>query len=405
MRWFFGRTFDRTFDRTLDRAVTLAVALVGLAAAPAFAQTPATALGLGIPVPSIDARAAALGGTGLGLPTGSLSARNPADIALFGQPVLGITYAPEGVSVEGDGGSADTGRSRLAVLRGAVPFDDWAIGIAFANELDQDWQVSFSDTLFTGEGTFPFTEQRTHDGGLSSVNFTLGRDFGRVSLGAEYGIVTGRLQQTYRRDFGPDVDDPSVGLGPSAGRANWEYGGSRIRLGAAADLTSRIAVAADVSLQGTLTAERDSIDGATLTREFDMPSAAELGASARLSERILVTAAGGWTGWSGTSAPSDDFAAEDVLWGGVGAELTGTRLLGASVPLRIGLRYTDLPFRPRGADRLKERAVTLGLGVRVAEEQARVDVALEIGSRGDLAGAGIEESFQRLSLTLALFQD
>jgi hypothetical protein len=93
------------------------------------------------------------------------------------------------------------------------------------------------------------------------------------------------------------------------------------------------------------------------------------------------------------------------VWAGVGAELTGTRLLGVSMPLRLGVRRTDLPFHPRGRDQLSESAVTMGLGVRVAEEQARVDVALEIGSRGDLAGSGVEESFQRLSITLALFQN
>lgn len=390
--------------RTAIVAAGIGLALTA-GVAPAGAQTPVSALGLGVPVSPIDARAAALGGTGIGFETGSVSARNPADIALYGQPVLGITYAPEGVSVKGDDGNADTGRSRIAVLRGAIPFDEWAAGVAFASELDQDWQVSFADTLVIEEGTFPFTEQRGQDGGLSSVNLTLARRLGPVSLGAEYAIMTGRLQQTYRRDFEPDVDDPSRVLGSVGGITDWEYSGRRFRFGAATDLTSRIHLGADVSLQSALTAERDSIGGESLTRKFDMPVAFEVGASARVSERLLVTGAGGWTGWSGAEGGSDEFVASNVVWAGVGAELTGTRLLGVSLPLRIGLRRTDLPFHPRGRDQLSERALTLGLGARVAEEQARVDVALEIGSRGDLADSGVEEGFQRLSITLALFQN
>jgi len=394
--------------RSIGRVV-IAVACVGLALAaearPAVAQTPVSALGLGVPVSSIDARSAALGGTGIGFATGSVSARNPADIALYGQPVLGITFAPEGVSVKGDVGDADSGRSRVAVLRGAIPFGEWAAGVAFAAELDQDWQVSFSDTLSVEDGTFPFAEQRSQDGGLSSVNFTLARSLGPVSLGAEYAILTGRLQQSFRRDFEPSVDDPSLVLGSVGGITDWEYSGGRFRFGAAVGLTDDIHVGGDLSLQGALTAERDTIDADGLTRKFDLPAAFELGASARVSERLMLTGAGGWTGWSGAEGGSKEFVASNVVWAGVGAELTGQRLLGVNVPLRVGLRRTDLPFHARGRDQLSESAVTLGLGVRVAEEQARIDVAVEFGSRGDLAGSGVEESFQRLSITLALFQN
>lgn len=396
----------RPRTRRSDAAVLLSVLVLGLlAAAPAGAQTPVSALGLGVPVPSIDARAAALGGTGLGLPDGSLSARNPADIALFEQPVLGITYAPEGVTVKGAEGSLSTGRSRLGVLRGAVPIGEWAVGLAFAPELDQDWQVSFSDTLVSEEGTFPFTEQRTHDGGVSSVNLTAARRLGRLSLGAEYSIITGRLQQRFRRDFGADISGETGAIGAVAGVGDWEYSGSRFRFGAAAAITDRIHLGADLSIQKTLTATRDSIDGATRIRKFDMPVGFELGASARVSQRLLVTGAGGWTGWEGAEGNSGNFVASNVTWVGLGAELTGTRLLGAQVPLRFGLRRTDLPFHAPDADQLSETAATFGLGVRVAEDKARIDLALEIGSRGDLAASGVEESFQRLSISLSLFQN
>ncbi|MFW6085370.1 MAG: hypothetical protein ACODAA_09160, partial [Gemmatimonadota bacterium] len=250
--------------RTVGRAVIVAACAASALAAgagSAFAQTPATAVGLGVPVPPIDARAAALGGTGIGFETGSVSARNPADIGLYRQPVLGITYAPEGVSVKGDAGDADSGRSRVAVLRGAIPFDEWAAGVAFAGELDQDWQLSFLDTLSVEAGTFPFTEQRSQDGGLSSVNFTLARRFGTLSVGAEYAIVTGRLQQSFRRDFEPAIEDPSGVLGSVAGTTDWEYSGRRFRFGAAVALTEDIHLGGDASLQGALTAERDSIGG------------------------------------------------------------------------------------------------------------------------------------------------
>ncbi len=392
----------------VPRGVLLAAAvwaLAGIVPMPVTAQTPVSAVGLGVPVPSIDARAAALGGTGLGLRNGSLSARNPADIALFGRPALGITYAPEGVSVQGEDGSVDTGRSRMAVLRGAVPFDGWAVGVAFASELDQDWQVEFSDTLSTTDGTFPFTEQRAQDGGISSVNLTAARSLGRVALGVEYAILSGRTQQRYRREFEPALEDGSAVLNPSSGRATWQYGGSRFRIGASAPFGDRFRIGADFSLAGDLTAERDTVGGPAGTRRYDMPAAVEVGASARVSDRLLVTGAGGWTGWAGAEGGSDSYVASNVTWFGAGAELTGTRLLGASVPLRLGIRRTSLPFHAPGVEQPSETAATFGLGVRVAEEKARIDVAFELGSRGDLGSSGVEESFRRLSLSLAIFQD
>ncbi|MFW6084632.1 MAG: hypothetical protein ACODAA_05410 [Gemmatimonadota bacterium] len=398
---------NRPRSRASTRWRTLAafVSLSMVVAAPVGAQTPISSVGLGVPVPSIDARAAALGGTGLGLRDGSLSARNPADIALFGRPALGITYAPEGASVEGDDGSLDTGRSRMAVLRGAVPFEGWAVGVAFASELDQDWQVEFSDTLAATDGEYPFTEQRSQDGGISSVNLTAARDLGSLAVGVEYAILTGRTQLRYRREFEPALDDPSSVLNPSTGRATWQYGGSRVRVGASLPLGDRVQVGADVSLSGELTAERDTVAGPAGTRRYDMPAAMEAGGSARVSDRLLLAGAGGWTGWAGAEGGSDEYVASNVTWFGVGAELTGTRLLGASVPLRLGIRRTGLPFHAPGTEQPSETAVTLGLGVRVAEEKARLDFALELGSRGDLAGSGVEEGFRRLSLSLAIFQD
>lgn len=398
-----GRPGPSSLARCL---LAVAVCLTGaVAPKPAEAQTPITAVGLGVPVPSIDARAAALGGTGLGLRDGSLSARNPADIALFGRPALGITYAPEGVSVKGPDGSLDTGRSRMAVLRGAVPFDDWAVGVAFASELDQDWQIEFSDTLSTTDGEFPFVEQRSQDGGISSVNLTAARNLGSVALGVEYAILTGRTRQSFRREFDPAVDDPTAFLNSSSGSATWQYSGSRFRVGASAPLGQRVQVGADFSFAGDLTAERDTVAGPAGTRRYDMPAAFEAGASGRVSDRLLLVGAVGWTGWSGAEGGSDGYVASNVTWFGAGAELTGTRLLGANVPLRAGIRRTSLPFHAPGTEQPSETAVTFGLGVRVAEEKARIDFGFEFGSRGDLGSSGVEESFQRLSLSLAIFQD
>lgn len=381
----------------------LVLALAG-GVAPVSGQTPITALGLGAPVAAIDARAAALGGTGIGLLGRSLSARNPADIGFYEQPVIGITYAPEGVTVKGRDGDLDTGRSRVSVLRGAIPIDDWTVGVAFAAELDQDWQVEFVDTLSTSVGTFPYTERLLSDGGVSSVNFNVTRRIAGISLGAEYGILTGNLRRQFSRAFDPDTADASNLIAPAGGAAFWSYAGSRFRFGAAGDVTDRIRVSADVSLQGDLKAERDSSNSAVSDLTFPMPAAFEAGASAQVSPVLLVTGAVGWTGWAGTEGAAAGFVASDVMWVGVGAEYSGVQLSGQNIPLRLGFRRTDLPFHATNLAQPTETALTLGFGLRVSDDQARIDLAFEIGSRGDLETSGVGESFQRMSLSLALFQ-
>lgn len=386
--------------------VPCAAAILACTATAAAAQTPSTAVGLGLPVAPIDARAAGLGGGGLALSGGSLSARNPAEILFYANPVLGITYAPENATVRGPMASPGGGRSRVSILRGAVPLNDlWAVGVSFAGELDQDWQVSFADTLITSSGTYPFSEQRDQDGGISSVNFSLARRIGRVALGAEFGIITGSVQQRFLREFQPAIDDPGNVLANVAGDATWNYSGSRIRVGAAADATRRLRLSIDASLQPTLTADRDSIDGVALRRKYDMPNAVEVGAGLRATPSVLLTASAGWTGWSGATGGSTTYEAADVLWAGIGAEILGAELLGADLPLRLGLRVSDLPFYAAGGAQASERAVTAGFGLRVGGDRARLDAAFEFGRRGDLAESGFEETFRRLYVTMLLFQD
>ena len=80
----------------------------------------------------------------------------------------------------------------------------------------------------------------------------------------------------------------------------------------------------------------------------------------------------------------------------------GVRLFSLPTPLRVGYRYTDLPFFDSDFEQLTEQAFTFGLGLRIAGGRATFDLGVEIGSRGDLEKTGTEESFQRFSLTMGI---
>ncbi len=391
------------WTRALGSAAALLALLVGVASV-ARAQTPVTSLGLGYPVPPLDARAAAMGGTGLGLLGGSLSAVNPAEMAAFRRPSLGLTFSAERVGVETGSGSQSTGRSRIPNVRAVIPFRSWAFGLSFSSVSDQDWSIRLQDTLVSSSGTFPYDERREHDGGLSTVNFSVARELGPVSLGVEAGILTGSLRQTFFRNFEPSIENPGVGIGVARGESRFSYSGLRVRGGVAAQLSPRLRLSGVLSFSGDLEAKQDTAGQQVARYEIPMPAEWAFGGSYQVAPRFLVSAAGGWAAWSNTGNVLESSEAVDTWWVGGGAEYVGLTLFGASVPLRAGYRRTGLPFHPVGEEPLTESAFSFGVGFDVAGGLSSVDLSVEIGSRGDFASSGAEESFTRFSLSLALYQ-
>jgi hypothetical protein len=300
-------------------------------------------------------------------------------MALFRKPAIGLTLAPENVNVETPGGANSTGRSRVSVLQAVVPIGAWAFGFGFSQELDLDWTVLVSDTLRTGFGTFPFEERREHNGALSSVNFSA------------------------LRRIGP-IDDPNNNIGFAAGEARWGFKSYRLRGGLAGRIPRIATFSAVVSWTSRLEAERDTAAAAVPLRTFDMPLEIALGSSVRVSESFLVTAAGGWKGWSNTDVSSLDFASADVWWLGGGVEYSNLTLLGIPLPLRVGYRFSDLPFYETGFEQLTESAFTFGFGTSFAGGASRFDLGMEVGKRGDLERTGSEESYTRFSISLSLLQ-
>ena len=369
----------------------------------AVAQTPATALGLGYPAPPLDGRAAALGGTGLGLYGGSFSSRNPADLILFNAHALGATLAPESGTLEVPGESGQAfGRSRFVLAQGVLPVRNWRFGLNVNSELDQDWDVLFSDTLETGFGDYPYTESRQHDGGVSSVGVGVAYRFGSFGVGVEGSALTGNLRQVFTRRFDPAIGDPQNQIGSALGDSRWAWSGWRFRGGVTGELGRRVMLSASVTTYTELSAKKDTFGIAIGTQKWDMPVEVAVGGSALITQRLMLALAGGWKGWSATEFRITDNESADVKWFGGGLEYVGVRLLGMPTPLRAGYRYTDLPFYSSGFEQLSEQAFTFGAGVRIAGGRALLDFGVEIGSRGDAQTTGTEENFQRISLSLGI---
>lgn len=390
------------------RSTVLALAAVAATLGAVVAQTPATSVGLGYPVPPVDARAAALGGTGVGLLDGTFSMGNPADLVAFSRASFSVSAAPEAVSPRR---GEDAGRSRFSTLRAVVPLGEWAASVGFGSELDQDWSFTESDTLDISTGRFPFEQRRENDGGVSTIDVSLARSVGPLSVGVSYQHLTGSLRQDLVRRFESSVDEGLDAPRPVEQSAAWGYSGSRIQGGIGLEVSDRVRVSGVYALSGDLTAERDSVvtlagdpDRPADVREFGMPASARVGASARLAEDWLVAVSGGWKQWSEAEGDLGDESARDVYRAGGGVEYRGLGIGPVPVDLRAGGRWQELPFGLPGRRPAAERAFTFGLGTEVAGGSGRIDIGAEFGSRGELDRTGFEESFRRFTVTATVRQ-
>lgn len=393
--------------RRLVEAGLAAAVAAGLLAGAAGAQTPSTSVGLGYPTPPLDARSAALGGVGVGLLGGTFSIANPADLAVFSEAALSVTAAPEAVSPEG--AQNDTGRSRFPAIRAVIPVGSWTGSVGFASHLDQDWRFTDRDTLDISAGRFPFEQRRENDGGVSAVDVSLGRSVGPLSVGVSYQLLTGSLRQDLVRQFSVSVDSTLPAPARVEQNATWSYSGWRLKGGLGLQISDRVRISGVYTWAGDLEAEPDSVvvvDGEPTTspRTYAMPASARVGASARLTDGLLLAAGGGVTRWSEADADLREERARDVYWGGGGVEYGGLDLLGVPLDVRAGARWRELPFRLPGRAFADERAVSMGLGTQFSGGIASLDLALELGSRGTLSRTGFEESFRRLTFTATIRQ-
>ena len=383
-----------------------ALMLAGLAASPGalFAQTPLTAVGLGYPIAPVDGRSAALGGSGSGLLGGSYSLTNPADLLLHTEPGFSVSLSGEGVTLEGESRSLDTGRGRFTTIRALVPANDWAFSLAFGGEFDQDWSNILQDTLRLIDGSVPYEETREHNGGISTIDASVARRFGPLGIGLSAQRLTGSLRQSFFRQFGDPLDGAPT-LGGIVGARELSWRAWRFKAGGSIQLGDRIVAGAAFGTGGTLYATPEGAEQPEA--EFDLPTSIELGGSVRVTDQVLVTAGGGRAGWSAVgsreAAAGSAFRSHDIVWMGGGVEYGALTLLGGRLPVRAGWRSTGLPFS-RGAEALEESAFTGGFGWEFQEGLAVFDLAFESGSRGDVATAGFAEGFRRVTLSFSLRQ-
>jgi hypothetical protein len=289
----------------------------------------------------------------------------------------------------------DTGTTaRFPLLLGVFPVSPrLAVQVGYGSYLDQHWQVQQADSIDLSTGRVPVTDRFVSSGGIARLQAALAyRVAEKLSLGISGEMLTGAAHDTTVREIG--------GLVPAVTGVTYTYSGLGGGLGARWQPSTVFSASAAVHAGGRIRAESDSTG--VERKDYTNPVRVDAGASAKLTGQALVVASASWQGWSSLN---DELAssggARDAASATAGVEYNGFSLLGKPVPLRLGARYAQLPFRWSGADTdfPSERAVTAGLGLRLGGPAATLAAAAERGWRGG-SSAGIDEPYWRFTFSL-----
>jgi hypothetical protein len=381
--------------RAAVRSAAAAAALLAFAA-PAGAQSLLASRGLGYPLEPLDARARGLGGITTGLAEPVPSFINPASAAGIPAAAFVVAFQPDRYRASGPGIETSGTTARFPLLLGVFPVTQrLAVQVGYGSYLDQHWQVQQTDSITLSTGRVEVNDRFVSSGGVARLQGGLAfRLTERLSLGVSADVLTGAAHDSTVRQIG--------GLQTAQSGVTNTYSGVMGGIGARWQPGAAFSASAAVHGGGRIRARSESDSVSLETKDYTSPVRADLGASGRLNERTVLAASASWTGWSSLNdALAGSGGARDAASVTAGVEYSGFSFARKAVPLRLGARYAQLPFRWSGAAAAfpNERAISAGLGWSFGGRAAMLDASAERGWRGGSA-AGIDEPYWRLSFSL-----
>lgn len=357
--------------------------------------------GLGFPVEAVDARARALGTAGVGLLGGNLNATELASATGLLLPTVNLTFQPHWGSGSLGEESIRSRGTRFPLLGLAYPLVglNGMVTLTFGSFMDQRWEVEEEGIVELGGVQTPVTNTFKSDGGIAELRLGWAQRVGAsLSLSVSAGIHTGSVTRTYLRSF-DSLTASSPEILPFSDGGKWTYHGPMGSFGAVWDPVEFLRLGGSVTWSGDLDAEPSGqTEGEAAS--YALPTVFRFGASGILTPRLSLTLGMSYADWTANQGGLDPETVAGGAWSfGGGLELLGSGLGGRTMPIRLGMRRTSLPFRFDDAQPT-ETAFTGGLGLNLTQAEqfilAGVDLAVERGSRkaGDL-----KEDFWRGSVT------
>lgn len=350
------------------------------------------ARGLGLPGRPLTARAQAMGGT-LGLFDGE-SDLNPAALVNLNAVSAGFVTAPTWRRWEGPAGPATLRDTRfpLATVVGPIPGTHLGVGVSVGSYGGRDFRLASSDSITLRGQAIEVHDTLTSIGGLGQIRIAAGWSVGPgTNVGVAGYRITGSSRLDARRTFS---DTTYLGVRQTS---ELSYSGWGAAIGISQSVGSAVHVGLVLRSDGHVNVDRDS----ARVYSVDLPYAIYAGAAFRVSGRLTVVASGSFRSWSSANADlvrQGGVGARDMTEVAIGAEYLRNARRPLALPLRVGLRYSTLPFPIEAGGRPTQVSLSAGTGARFANERASLDVALEQTWRRE--GSAYRE--RALSLILGL---
>jgi hypothetical protein len=354
--------------------VRYASLLVLLALLPGVARAQSSQFGVrGLGIPGRGLAVSATGSAGaFGLfdPESSL---NPAALGAVATLTSVFTAAQSFRHTENPAGTASLRDTRFPHLSVAGPVRQAAaaVGLSYSNYTSRDFTVATEATIDLRGVPVGVTDSFSSRGGLN--DFRLAGSY-RVhnswTLGAGVHIITGSNRLESRRVF----SDPNY-LSTTQ-RSEISYAGVGVSGGVIRGFGPRLAIAALVRTDGHVNVDRDSarVGRIDLPYSFGFGLRLQPGAQWDLGVQTIVRT---WSGANSDLLEQGGNGAENTFEVAAGARFTSDPKRPYRRPIRLGVRYATLPFPLLPGEQSHEFGVSLGSGMRFAQQRAGVDLALE----------------------------
>jgi hypothetical protein len=388
------------------RSVAVTALLLALST-PASAQSLFATRGLGVPAPAIDARAAALGGIGLGLIGFHTTMTNPAEVAGVSRRGVAAALQPVSSTSSADGEEDGTSGTRFPLFRVIYPLSERVVGsVGYGSYLEQSWAVVNEVEVIVNGRTINAADLLRSAGGIAQLQVGVAYSLTpTLSLGVAAGVLTGNLDRTAVRSYNDTTTTDPILLRPFQERLRWRYFAPIAAVGARLDIGGVVRLSGSALAGGDLKAYAQ--EGDAEDRTYGAPLELSAGASARVSPLLMATAGGAW---SRLPDAGEDAVSRETLRFGAGVEYQGVGSGARTYPVRLGARWAQLPYHFADESAPTETALGLGLGFVLgdpADPAAVADIALERGFRNGLDGGavagGVEERLWRFTFSLSLF--
>lgn len=246
-----------------------------------------------------------------------------------------------------------------------------AVGLSYSTYANRDFTVATGDTVELRDVLVPVSDTLSSRGGLSDFRLAAAYKLRERSVvGGAFHIVTGSNRLESRRTFS---DDQYL---PVKQTAELSYAGVGASVGAVQQLGAALWVAAIARSDGKVIVDRDS----ARVSEVDLPYTLGLGLRWKASPRLDLATQGIFRTWSGANSDllaSGGTGADNTFEAAVGGEYVGDPRRPHRRPIRFGAHYATLPFPLQPGVQPKEFGVSLGSGIRFAQDRAGVDLSVE----------------------------